>query len=273
MFWTHRLHIKLVVIVLVISVICVIISISFSIKETNQIVEEQRNIYGVALSSILATFCIEDLIAWDYPSLQLSAEHIARHDPDILAIKIYHHDKMVANYEKNSKEKGIEYKTPIAVTVRGEENLLGLANIIISTKKFHAFFMQQLYSLIILGLILGFGDTFLIYLSTRMIIVNPIKRVEKGAEIIGKGNFDYRIDIQSDDEIGMLAKALNTMSKNLKLSNDETKNYKRHLEKRVNELEKFHELTVDRELRMVELKEKIKKLEKQPIKKNTKEFN
>ena len=82
--------------------------------------------------------------------------------------------------------------------------------------------MQQIYSLIILGLILGFGDTFLIYLSTRMIIVNPIKRVEKGADIIGKGNFDYQINIKSDDEIGILAKTLNLMTKNLKLSKDET---------------------------------------------------
>ena len=266
MFWTSRLHAKLVIIVLLISVICVFISLFCSIHETNQIVDEQLNIYGASVSGMLATFCIENLISWDYPALQSAVEHIARHDPDILAIEIYHHNNIVASHKKDSEELGFRYKTPIINESLGEKNLLGFANIVISKNKYHAFYMQQIYSLIILGLILGFGDTFLIYLSTKMIIINPIKRVEQGAEIIGKGDFDYQINIKSDDEIGTLAKALNGMTKNLKLSKNETEKHKKHLESKIDELEKFHKFTVDRELRMIDLKKIIMELEKHPAK-------
>ncbi len=47
------------------------------------------------------------------------------------------------------------------------------------------------------------------------------------------------------------------MTENLKSSRDKTEEYKKHLEERVDELEKFHKLAINRELRMIELKKEI----------------
>ena len=49
-------------------------------------------------------------------------------------------------------------------------------------------------------------------------IVRPIKRLQKGAGIIGKGDLNHRIDVDSKDEVGQLADAFNEMTNKLKES-------------------------------------------------------
>ena len=46
--------------------------------------------------------------------------------------------------------------------------------------------------------------------------IRPIKALSKGAEIIGKGNLDYRIEIKSRDELGQLAREFNQMTAQIK---------------------------------------------------------
>jgi len=260
MFWGYRLQTKIVVVVLSIVILCVLISTIFSLYRVNTVVQDRLDAAGVFVSQTLATFCVENLLAWDYPALQLSIEHAAKYDPYILAIEIFHRNNLVAIYHKDIQENGEEYSAPVVIETLGEKRELGTVKIILSKKKYHAFYMQQIYSLLLLGLVLGLGDTFLIYLTISRIILGPIRKIEREMEIIGKGNLNHQIDIKSRDEIGRLAGAINSMTKNLRMSMKETEDYKKHLEIRVDELERFHELTVDRECRMIELKEKIKEL-------------
>ncbi|HEY9247159.1 MAG TPA: histidine kinase dimerization/phosphoacceptor domain -containing protein, partial [Candidatus Methanoperedens sp.] len=69
-------------------------------------------------------------------------------------------------------------------------------------------------SLIVLVIIVILGTTISIFLSRT--ISQPLERLTKAAEEIGKGNFNINIDIPSKDEIGQLAFAFNTMTKDLK---------------------------------------------------------
>lgn len=50
------------------------------------------------------------------------------------------------------------------------------------------------------------------------ILVKPINKLAVGAGIIGKGNLDYRIEIDSRNEIGELAQSFNKMTQDLKLA-------------------------------------------------------
>ncbi|GEM_PF-1983405 len=50
---------------------------------------------------------------------------------------------------------------------------------------------------------------------TRRIIV-PIKQLEEGAQIIGKGNLDYRLMLKTNDEIEQVANSFNLMARQLK---------------------------------------------------------
>ncbi len=111
-----------------------------------------------------------------------------------------------------------------------------------------------------------------IVLFLSMSISNPIKKLKEGADIIGKGNLDYRLDIKTRDEIQDLSESFNKMAVDLKKTSTELKKYSVNLEKEVNkktmglqdkvsELQKFTKLTIGRELRMIGLKKKIKELE------------
>ncbi len=120
-------------------------------------------------------------------------------------------------------------------------------------------------------------------------ITKPITVLTEGAKAIGKGNLDYQIRIKTGDELEELGKTFNQMAKDLKKSRtaleeskagleikigartkelqelaesleDKVKERTKELQERVEELERFHKLTVGRELKMVELKKIIKEL-------------
>ena len=46
-------------------------------------------------------------------------------------------------------------------------------------------------------------------------IANPLKRLSTGAQALGAGNLDERVEVQNNDEIGELANAFNSMASNL----------------------------------------------------------
>ena len=137
--------------------------------------------------------------------------------------------------------------------------------------------------------------TFLFIGGLSLIIENkgasPILKFAKKIKQIEKGDLKQRIDIKTGDEIEALARAFNNMLGKINESYEEIEEQKGILEVRVNartqelkeltesldeqvkektkkiqekmtEMKKFHDLTVGRELKMIELKKQIQALEK-----------
>jgi methyl-accepting chemotaxis protein len=133
--------------------------------------------------------------------------------------------------------------------------------------------------LALLVILLSFILTVLagIYLSRR--ITRPIISLRDAAAEIGKGKLDTIIEARSKNEIGELASAFNSMTSDLRKSKKELEKYSKELEKKVKErtaelekskkdleaknvdLERFNKLAVGRELKMVDLKKRIRELE------------
>ena len=72
------------------------------------------------------------------------------------------------------------------------------------------------YSLSVIALSLVGGVFF-----ARREIIRPLARLQKGIEVIGEGNFDYRVDMDAKDEIGRLATSLDRMTQRLADSQEE----------------------------------------------------
>ena len=72
----------------------------------------------------------------------------------------------------------------------------------------------------------------------RRILTNT-NLLQKGAEIVAGGNLDYRVDIQSDDEIGRLAQAFDEMTRRLNVSEREREDYVKKLAQSNRDLEDF----------------------------------
>jgi diguanylate cyclase (GGDEF)-like protein len=88
--------------------------------------------------------------------------------------------------------------------------------IIIQQKAIYALYdiidmQKQSFYLIVTSIILAF----IIGLSTAKKLSKPLKKLIAGTKIVGSGNLDYRIDINSNDEIGLLANSFNHMTKDL----------------------------------------------------------
>lgn len=87
-------------------------------------------------------------------------------------------------------------------------------------------------------------------------ITRPIAKLRDGVEIITKGNLSHRVNIDSKDEIGELAKSFNKMAAKLEKSR---KDIQLEVKKRTEELEETNKYMIGRELKMIELKKKLKK--------------
>lgn len=84
--------------------------------------------------------------------------------------------------------------------------IIGMSDVVIRTEIAN---IKRLIMFIFLGymVISIFGAVIL-----SMIIIRPIKKISYGAGVIGKGDFSYRIEVNSSDELGRLAAEFNQMT-------------------------------------------------------------
>jgi len=78
------------------------------------------------------------------------------------------------------------------------------------------------------------------------VIINPLKKIEKGTEEIAKGDLDKRIEVFYDDEIGSLAKNINVMAANLK---KEIKSVEQQIEEKTKQIDKINSYMVETKLK------------------------
>lgn len=120
-------------------------------------------------------------------------------------------------------------------------------------------------------------------------ILKPLKELLDIVREVGRGNLDVKANIKARDEIGDLANEFNLMVNKLKSAretiqeeksileikvrartnelqelaqslDEKVKDRTKELQERVEELERFHRLTVGREMKMLELKKENEKL-------------
>jgi len=87
-------------------------------------------------------------------------------------------------------------------------------------KDFEKLFVITISAAILLTVIMG--------IIIAKMLTNPLSRLKKGVQLIGKGNLDYRLNIKSGDEVEDVAVEFNSMAEKLK-------KYSRNLEEKVEE--------------------------------------
>ena len=102
-------------------------------------------------------------------------------------------------------------------------------------------------------------------------ITRPVSELTKAAGEFAKGNLDYPLNTSSGDEIGELSSVFGTMAQDLKVSEARLKDQNKYLEEevkkrtlelshQVDEMSRIQKVTIDRELKMIELKKVIEDL-------------
>lgn len=112
-------------------------------------------------------------------------------------------------------------------------------------------FKEIIYKLLIYSIFI-----FLIIAVTTLIYTNRIskslKQISKVSNSVGKGNFNEKITITRDDELGLLINSFNQMVDNLKESYEQINFTNKELENKINELVKTkNELTKKEKLALI----------------------
>jgi len=117
----------------------------------------------------------------------------------------------------------------------------------------------------------------IIGIVSARLVASDIFKLRDAAREIGRGKLKTRINIKTGDEVEELAESLNRMAgdleqskkdleaKNLELESAVKKRTK-ELQSKVGVLERLNKLAVGRELRMIQLKDRVKELESKLIK-------
>ena len=81
-------------------------------------------------------------------------------------------------------------------------------------------------------------------------ITKPINELKKGAQIVASGNYDFRLKIETNDELEELANEFNTMAQMLSQHEKEIEMHRNHLE----------ELVAQRTKELIEEKQKLQSI-------------
>jgi two-component system nitrogen regulation sensor histidine kinase NtrY len=98
--------------------------------------------------------------------------------------------------------------------VKMEENLNDFRNLMVLENPIRTNFSTYL---ILFSVLIIFGSSWFVYYLAGS-IVEPIKTLVGGTRRIAKGDLDFQIELQVDDEIGMLLDSFNAMTKELQQS-------------------------------------------------------
>ncbi|MCF6276622.1 MAG: cache and HAMP domain-containing protein [Candidatus Magasanikbacteria bacterium] len=168
-------------------------------------------------------------------------------------------------YDKNSKS----YITFENISIKNQQNLTDsvfnpdegywvLYSQVQKKDLFKPILDTILYTTIIIILIVLFTIILAFFLGRS--ITKPIHRLITDIQIIKEGNLKHKVHITGKDELGQLGKAINDLRSRL---NKTKRHTERKISKRTEELDKLNNFLMGRELKMIKMKEKLKKIKKE----------
>jgi len=96
-------------------------------------------------------------------------------------------------------------------------------------------------SLLLVTLLLVFSSTwFALFLSKQVTV--PIQALAEATQEVSRGNFEHRVDVQAQDELGILVQSFNQMTAQLGQSRRQIDEFTRNLQQAVQELERRRKL-------------------------------
>ncbi len=242
--------------------------------------------------------------ALSYPLWNFNKEEVGKslalemYDPNITAIVLTDKDLREARFYAGKKkdtmnhivsfepdstelkdlEKSSFYVVKGTVTINTEE--IGKVALYYTDTHINDNLFSLIFKLIGLVTILSAASVVVLFWGIRVIILSPLLELARAVKEVGDNNqFSTTVPVTSSDEIGMLATTFNQMTSSLKdfYGNLEQKVAERTeqlaaaqegLKKKIADLAELNGYMVNRELKMVQLKEEIARLKGEEVPKS-----
>ena len=114
-------------------------------------------------------------------------------------------------------------------------NILGVLDVVVSLEQLDSIIETSTRKVIFASAFLIVMISFISGLFITILVNKPIKKIREGIEEVGNGNLDYKIEIDSKNELGQVARRFNEMSSKLDEAYKEIKNWSETLNEKVSE--------------------------------------
>jgi two-component system NtrC family sensor kinase len=113
--------------------------------------------------------------------------------------------------------------------------ILGVLDVVVSLETLDSIIQSSTRKVIIASVFIVAVISFFSGLFITVLVNKPIKKIREGIEEVGNGNLDYRINVDSKNELGQMARRFNEMSTKLNEAYQEIKDWSETLNDKVNE--------------------------------------
>lgn len=114
-------------------------------------------------------------------------------------------------------------------------NILGVLDVVVSLEQLDLIIQDSTRKVILGSAFIVIVISFFSGLFITLLVNKPLKKIRDGIEAVGNGNLDYKIEINSKNELGQMARRFNEMSTKLDEAYKEIKNWSETLNDKVNE--------------------------------------
>jgi two-component system, NtrC family, sensor kinase len=114
-------------------------------------------------------------------------------------------------------------------------NVLGVLDVVVSLEQLDSIIQTSTRKVILASVFLVVIISFFSGLFITILVNKPIKKIKEGIDEVGNGNLDYKIEINSKNELGQVARRFNEMSSKLDDAYKEIKNWSETLNDKVSE--------------------------------------
>jgi HAMP domain-containing protein len=191
---------------------------------------------------------------------------------DEMNLEVYRSGTLLSTFSKDKGGGSTMLKVISPIHLSGK--IAGTVEMAFTLENIERVVQSTIRQYIITAVFLSITVLLLSFLLIWWLVLVPVRELNKGVKAISGGNSTYKVKLKSNDEFSALAGSFNQMADDIVLSKNLLKKHQdelelqvtrrtKELQSKINELEKLNNMTIGRELRMVELKKRIEELEKQ----------
>ncbi len=119
-----------------------------------------------------------------------------------------------------------------------EEFVDGALSVAFDPREYRKNLERIYFSSIIMALVSLLLGSFILILLLRKRVIHPIQKLAAGTKAVARGNLHITVDINSDDELGILGNSFNNMVKETRSKRDEIEHWNEELKRKVEEATK-----------------------------------